>query len=552
LGGARADSGSGKYVDVTTDYIQNPGFEETLGASGEHGWTYTNANGTTTSAHSGNKAANVYSNSAVSSLFNQKQTLPAGKYRMSVWVNGVVNANSDPNYTKFYVAFGGNDQKVVYYTKEGWQQLSCEFELTSAKEVTFGFWCKDIHNYWFHADDFTLEKYYDSYPSFSDVITDFDFNTGKAGFTTDPSKGWVCTFDDDMVVDKTTPKWFNDGKTVIIESGQNHIQVYHIGKGMKNQKIYQTIKGLPAGNYYLRVAAGIELPHNPDGTPMTETEAGANLFIKNAKTDELIGSQSVTMRGKNCVNWYSVKFTPTSINDEFTIGLEANTAANCCLDIDHFMIEAEVPKTEVSISVAALSWGTFVCPFEVDLDETEGVDGLYAYPIHAEDISSNVLTLKEANRSRKIYPNNPVLLYNSNQNSTISATFSGEKIPATNDLKNGLLTGVLDEAIVAPKGSYVLQNHGDVIGFYRVVDATPKVNPNRAYLTIPANSSTGAKALYFDTSSVTGIEKVEVEDNAGKTVRAYYTIGGTRISTPQKGVNIVQFTDGSTKKMILK
>ena len=119
-------------------------------------------------------------------------------------------------------------------------------------------------------------------------------------------------------------------------------------------------------------------------------------------------------------------------------------------------------------------------------------------------------------------------------------------------MKSGLLTGVLDATIDAPKDSYVLQNHSGVIGFYRVVDVIPHVTPYHAYLTIPANSSTGAKALYFDTSSVTGIEKVEVEDNAGKTVRAYYTIGGTRISTPQKGVNIVQFTDGSTKKMILK
>ena len=72
---------------------------------------------------------------------------------------------------------------------------------------------------------------------------------------------------------------------------------------------------------------------------------------------------------------------------------------------------------------------------------------------------------------------------------------------------------------------------------------------------------TGTKAKYESTPAwnkfaniVEGIENavksVETDAQAEETVR--YNVGGQRISTPQKGLNIVKMSDGTTRKVVVK
>ncbi len=66
--------------------------------------------------------------------------------------------------------------------------------------------------------------------------------------------------------------------------------------------------------------------------------------------------------------------------------------------------------------------------------------------------------------------------------------------------------------------------------------------------TVTVENSSESFSGEFDTQT-TGIK--EVNSNATKAVR-YYSIDGKRISTPQRGLNIIRTSDGKTKKVVVK
>lgn len=55
---------------------------------------------------------------------------------------------------------------------------------------------------------------------------------------------------------------------------------------------------------------------------------------------------------------------------------------------------------------------------------------------------------------------------------------------------------------------------------------------------------------FFKISSIeTGIEGTAFD---GITETEHFTIGGTKLNTPQKGINIVRMSDGTTRKVLTK
>lgn len=57
--------------------------------------------------------------------------------------------------------------------------------------------------------------------------------------------------------------------------------------------------------------------------------------------------------------------------------------------------------------------------------------------------------------------------------------------------------------------------------------------------------------VLFSTDEAAGISGVAVSGGESEVV-ARYTLGGARLSAPQKGVNIVKYADGSTRKVVVK
>jgi hypothetical protein len=94
-----------------------------------------------------------------------------------------------------------------------------------------------------------------------------------------------------------------------------------------------------------------------------------------------------------------------------------------------------------------------------------------------------------------------------------------------------------------PTGSYVLQNQGGNVGFYKVASETPQqINPFRAYLTAVSL----AHMLNIDFGSeTTGINKVR--SSVPMVSGEYYTLHGQRVVHPTKGLYIV-----NGKKVLVK
>lgn len=178
---------------------------------------------------------------------------------------------------------------------------------------------------------------------------------------------------------------------------------------------------------------------------------------------------------------------------------------------------------------SAAQYGTFCAPFDVTIPA-----GVQAFTIGG--IAENgKLTLVEQHNT--IPAHTPVIVYSESASGINEVQFG---VATTGNPTSAYLTGVYTDT-EAPVGSYVLQNQGGRVGFYRVQESTqPWVRANRAYLTVPASAN--VKAFYMD--DATAIQTVE-ELLSGKA--EIYDLAGRRQQKLQKGINIV-----GGKKVLVK
>ena len=148
--------------------------------------------------------------------------------------------------------------------------------------------------------------------------------------------------------------------------------------------------------------------------------------------------------------------------------------------------------------------------------------------------------------------NSPVLITGSGQ--FTASNVNVDVIAKDATYTNGELVGVYSTT-QAPVSSYVLQNHSSSpngVAFYRVADTQPNVGPFRAYIKAQG-SSVKSRALYINFGGdATGIATLDAEGNVSLSSAEYYTAGGTRLSAPQKGLNIVKYGNGTVKKIFVK
>jgi hypothetical protein len=105
------------------------------------------------------------------------------------------------------------------------------------------------------------------------------------------------------------------------------------------------------------------------------------------------------------------------------------------------------------------------------------------------------------------------------------------------DVTTGVLTSPSSYSAV-PDGSYMLQTQDSVQAFYKV-DGGTYIMPHRAYLTPDAvDSNRDAFCLQFASNegNQSGLETVRVLTQSAP---AIYDLKGRRLSTLQKGLNIV-------------
>lgn len=73
----------------------------------------------------------------------------------------------------------------------------------------------------------------------------------------------------------------------------------------------------------------------------------------------------------------------------------------------------------------------------------------------------------------------------------------------------------------------------------------------RSYAKTDAGNVYGEE-MTFITHEVAGIEQVEIDNENHYEIVGYYTISGAKINMPQRGLNIIRYSDGSVKKIFVK
>ena len=217
------------------------------------------------------------------------------------------------------------------------------------------------------------------------------------------------------------------------------------------------------------------------------------------------------------------------------------------ITLDGFSV-TEASQASVGITIASdVKYATRIFPFTPTLPE-----GVKAYSCAGEE--NGVLTLVEVvdgddeDDFADLAANTPYILEST---ADIDEDITGWGTAASLEAKTvGLLTGVYEEQF-APVGSYVLQNLSKV-AFYLVAEGKqPNVKAYRCYLTESEQSGSGdaRDAFFFDEGEATAIDAISALTSGEAQI---FNAAGAQLPSLQKGMNILQLSNGKSIKVMVK
>jgi hypothetical protein len=197
------------------------------------------------------------------------------------------------------------------------------------------------------------------------------------------------------------------------------------------------------------------------------------------------------------------------------------------------LVQAAIFSPSVNAAISEAGFATFSSPYAVRFDNTD----VAAYIVEAVEGNHIILTPVE-----NVPANTGVLLACSEGIYDIPVAAS-----SSTDVSANLLVGVAKDTEIT--SGYVLQNQEENgLGFYLVTEDNAKTVPaGKAYLNYTKSE---AKALYFDGGDATAIEAISALTSDA--VEGIYTVGGAKVESLQKGINILKMHNGETKKVIVK
>ena len=189
-----------------------------------------------------------------------------------------------------------------------------------------------------------------------------------------------------------------------------------------------------------------------------------------------------------------------------------------------------------TLKVTEAGAATLVLPYEAEIPEN-----VKAYTLTYTSGDKAVAT----ELTGVIPANTPVLVNAEKSDYTFKAT---AKLTTKADKPvSGSLHGVWSEEVV-PVGSYVLQNQGGTVAFYRVATDNFKIQPNQAYLYAPKAANVRMLSIGYGGDGTTAINGIEAATtNANDKV---YTIDGKKVNGNNLAKGQIYISNG--KKFILK
>ena len=200
------------------------------------------------------------------------------------------------------------------------------------------------------------------------------------------------------------------------------------------------------------------------------------------------------------------------------------------------------PTITVTRTLKANTWSTVVFPFDMDIPAGWEVKELESSSLNNDNIS---LVFGDA---ESIKAGVPYMV----RTAEVISTITGRNAWLNTELKHTstdhvTLVGVYEAGNI-PEGAFFISANK----FWYAQDDSNKIKAYRAYIQ-PKTSNARAMGYRFDgEEGTTAIDKEQLSNDNEATVVAIYTLGGTRISDLQQGVNILQMSNGTTMKVVIK
>lgn len=317
-----------------------------------------------------------------------------------------------------------------------------------------------------------------------------------------------------------------------------------IGDGIE----FITMPVAGSGNYISASNGGVRIAvRNMAGRPLGRT-------LIYSKIDFGDGNYVVAQTGYD--SWEEGETLETTLNISNLIGkavFPGNTYTVEFYKDEDFTQPMNIPSIQVTcveditvdFKMTSVGYGTLCLPFDADVPA-----GLRAYECATYDEDGYAILTK----ATRIEHNTPYIMRGAEGTYSFTGPYANEGIQS---VSSGLLIGVLSNDFTLQSSHYILQNHSGRVAFYYVGDGTRLGTNAKQYsclMQIPlimgheATAFDGIKLpsdFEDDATGIFGIDETADADNV-----EIYSVGGLRLNSLQRGVNIVK--QGTKVVKILK
>lgn len=369
---------------------------------------------------------------------------------------------------------------------------------------------------------------------------DMTWAISNPNFETGDYTGWTCeTAGDTKAVSQE-----NGTYTVAGTDGRFLFNTWDNGTA---KLVPQTVSGLPNGIYKLTVMVAtdsgnsMKLTGNSTSTTIVASANGASSGVfPEVECTVTDGTLAISVEGVNSV-WYKCDdFHLTLISPAEFVMNETDKVVPTIEDVTY-------PKVTVNRTIKPNTWSTFVVPFDIPATSLTGweVKELTGSNLNGENIS---LVFSDAEDGIKAGV--PYMVRNTTMTDNLTAitmentNVNTALIPTETD--HVTFKGVYTSGYV-PEGSFFISGNK----FYRASHASNTLKGFRGYIEVNegVGTSTTAYSLSYRTDgNDTGIDGASQE----VTIVAIYNTSGVRLNDMQPGINILQMSNGTTMKVIIK
>lgn len=308
-----------------------------------------------------------------------------------------------------------------------------------------------------------------------------------------------------------------------------------------NAAITQTVTGIPNGTYKLTAMVSsdngnsLKLTANDASTTIAASTNGAGSGVFPEVTCEVTnGELRITVEGVNAC-WYKC--------DDFRLTLVSPHLVLNETDEVIAQINDTYSKVTVNRTIKPNTWSTFVVPFDIPANMLDGWD--VKELSSSEKKGNGDITLVFTDAKDGIKAGVPYMVRKTAGLTSISMENVSVNTTSMDNPTEGNVTfvGTYTNGHV-PQGAFFISNNT----FYQAEDKTNTLKAFRAYFTVAAGTNARSLSFRIESEGTTDIDAANEE----VTVVGIYTLGGVRINEMQQGVNILQMSDGTTMKVVIK